>query len=325
MNTGFAGTVLGLDVGGGTIKIGSLRTGTNGSCESNPLQTPADPKEFLEMLGALPLLKDMTLLAFGIGIPGPVDLDGNIGQCPALPQWSNFPLGNALRRDWRGVPFVIGNDGNFAALAEYRTRFGDSPTPKTMVLATVGTGVGGGIVFQGKLLEGRVAEIGHMQIDTRQLPFQFDPTCSCGRKGHVEAFVGKTALDRYFDVIGELPLQHPLRQVGRSEWANQAFDLAEQDDELICDIFFKQAFILGMGFANLAATLDPDIFVIGGGFSKIRGQSYVDRYLYAVARGFELVAKPDYAPTKGLFQFAQTGNSAGWMGAAYRAMALIGA
>lgn len=338
MDAGFAGNFAGFDVGGSTIKTGSLST-NGGSRAGDILETPADPRKFLEMLADSSLLQDMTLLAFGIGIPGPVDLNGNIGECPALPQWSNFPLGNELRKHWRGVPFVIGNDANFATEAEHERRFGTSNEPKTMVMATIGTGVGGGIVFRGELLEGRTGEIGHLQVDTGLLltlpeeesrnyfPFRslnLRATCSCGRQGHIEAFVGKTALEHYFDAMGELPNGHPLRAATRNEWADRVFDLAQCGDDLVCKILFAQAFVLGMGFANLAAALDPDLFVIGGGYSKIKGQAYVDRYLFAVARGFELVAKPDYNPD-GLFQFAQTGNSAGWMGAAYRAMELIGA
>jgi glucokinase len=207
----------------------------------------------------------------GIGVcsPGPLDpLSGVVVNPPNLPCWRNFPLGDAVARAYR-VPAFIDNDGNAAALAE--ATWGAGKGYGNVFYATIGTGIGTGIVFDGKIYHGRTgaaAEGGHLTIDYR------GPLCGCGKRGCIEAFASGPAI-----------AERARRAVSLSKTPSMMLDLAGGRIEAITSEIVARAYaggdstatsvlsetvdLLSWWLGNIIDLLEPDVIVIGGGVASM--------------------------------------------------------
>ena len=190
----------------------------------------------------------------GIGSPGPLDAArGVVVHAPTLRGWDDVPL-VALASARLGLPVRIDNDANVAALAEWR--FGAARGLRHMVYVTVSTGIGGGIILDGKLLHGRnslAGEIGHMSITETPIP------CPCGGLGCWEALASGSALGRRATEAG-LIAEGPVT-------AREVAQRAEAGDETALRLLMEEARYLGIGFANLLHLYAPEMIVVGGGVS----------------------------------------------------------
>lgn len=207
-------------------------------------------------------------VAVGIGAAGFVDrTNGAVLFAPNL-AWRDEPLREAMQRRL-GLPVVVENDGNAAAWAEYR--FGAGRGEDHLVLVTVGTGIGGGIVLDGRLYRGRwgiAAEFGHVTVvDGGRL-------CGCGQRGCWEQYCsGRALVDRARHVADVLPADAAAllhRGGGRPEGitARDVTAAAQDGDPVAADCLARTATWLGRGLADLAAVLDPGRFVVGGGVAE---------------------------------------------------------
>jgi glucokinase len=193
------------------------------------------------------------LRGVGIGSPGPLDAAaGVVVHAPTLSGWDDVPLARLVEARL-GLPVRIDNDANVAALAEWR--FGAGRGLRHMVYVTVSTGIGGGVIVDGKLMHGRgslAAEIGHMVIT--EAPIR----CSCGGFGCWEALASGRALgQRATELGGWGPVS--ARDVAR---------LAEAGDATAARLLAEEARWLGIGFANLLHLYAPEMIVVGGGVSE---------------------------------------------------------
>jgi len=201
--------------------------------------------------------------AIGIASPGPLDpYTGTILATPNIPEWQNFPLASKLSKHF-GVPVYLDNDANMAGLAEWQ--YGAGKGHRDLVYITISTGIGGGVISSGHLLQGfhgMGAELGHMIIDPN------GPLCGCGYHGHVESFSSGPAIARYVNKQISIG-QNSTLQADPDLTAHQVADAAFQGDSLAISAFERAGHYLGIGVANYLAIFDPSILIFGGGVSQV--------------------------------------------------------
>ncbi|WP_426506230.1 ROK family protein [Dactylosporangium sp. McL0621] len=215
------------------------------------------------------------VVAVGLDTPGPASADGVISSKGATnfsqAAWWGYDFRGALERRL-GLPVVYNNDGNAAALYAHHVYFGPAADTKSSVSAIVGTGLGGGVIEQGKVIKGAAGmagELGHVQIPMHGLLEEGQPlpSCGCGFLGDVESVSSLTGIVRnllpYW--LSRFP-DHPLHGADSlKSAAKQVRSYAEQGDELALRIFEQQAMGLGRLFTIAANFTDPDCYFVGGG------------------------------------------------------------
>jgi glucokinase len=246
--------------------------------------------------------------AVGLGSPGTMDIqEGMLLDPPNLPGWVNFPirlrLGEALSK-----PTILQNDANAAAYGEYWSGAGRGTN--SLVMFTLGTGIGCGIIDHGKVIEGRHshgAECGHIII-------QMDGgrKCSCGRFGHLEAYASATALvKRAVEALAENPKSALADLHNHDELTSRTIhDAAEAGDPLATRLMSETARYLAVGAVSLMHTIDPDIVLFGGGMIAA-GEKFLDQ----IRTEIQKLAFPVPA-AKTRIEYAQLGGDAGFIGAA---------
>ena len=205
--------------------------------------------------------------AIGVGAPGPLNPNtGIIMEAPNLPGWFNVPLRTMVSERF-GRPTFIGNDANLAALAEYT--YGAGRGVSDLVYLTISTGIGSGVIADGRLLlgaSGLAAEAGHCVVDPN------GPPCSCGRPGHLEAFAAGPAITR--DVVTRLKAGKKSRLIKMTGGDLSKIDTrligeaARAGDKLAINAFHRAGHYLGIGIANLLHTFNPHMVVLGGSVTK---------------------------------------------------------
>jgi glucokinase len=273
--TGSAKGVLGVDIGGTKIAVGIVdRSGKILAQGRTPMVANGTPEVALDaVVSAIDsMLSPSAVDVEGIGIcaPGPLDpKSGIVLNPPNLPCWRNFPLAEKMRAKY-SVPVKVDNDANAAALAE--TLWGAAQSFRYVFYATIGTGIGTGIVFDGAIYHGKTGsagEGGHVSIDYR------GPVCLCGKRGCIEILAagpaigararakvaaepsrGKTILDLVKGDISSITSQH----VGK------AF---ESGDPLAREVLEETVHLLTIWLGNIVDLLDPDVIVVGGGVAAM--------------------------------------------------------
>ena len=241
------------------------------------------------------------VLGVGIGVPGPVDDEGNVNHCVNL-TWGAFNLHEALGK-LTGLRIKAGNDANVAALGEFYD--GGGKGSKSMLMVTIGTGIGGGFVYNGQILNGAhgvAGEIGHITIDR----FETE-RCSCGKCGCAEQYASARGMARLAKkrlLRDDTPSS--LRDVPEIT-AKTLFDHAAQGDRLAKQLLEEVFQILGVTLASGCCMVDPELVLLGGGVSKA-GQALID----GVFPHFEKFRFHASAGTR--FGLATLGNDAGIYG-----------
>ena len=197
--------------------------------------------------------------ALSVVVPGTVRAEeGIVSKAPNVPALDGFRLAAALGGELR-LPVILENDANAAAVGEMWQGAGRGH--KSVVCMTLGTGVGGGIIIDGKLLrgiDGSAGEIGHMSIEP------FGAPCGCGSRGCLEVYASATAIAR---MAREALPQYPhstLPASGRLT-AKDIYESGMAGDELALEVFRRMGMYLGIGMANLVNILNPEVIVVGGG------------------------------------------------------------
>ena len=300
----------GVDLGGTTVKIAYFdETGNliskweiptvtaNGGIQILP-DIAASIREFRQSGG----IQDADLLGVGIGVPGPVDSKGNVNRCVNL-GWGKFNISKELST-LTGLPVTAGNDANVAALGEFWK--GGGQGCNNMVFVTLGTGVGGGIVVEGRLLHGAHgagAEIGHMVLNRNETA-----VCGCGKRGCVEQYCSATGIVRLAkQALENSKEESTLRQL-TSPTCKDIFDAGKQGDQLALQVLDQYYAYMGEFLADVCCVVNPEVVVIGGGVSKagevlLDGlKPYFNKYVF-------------HAASEVKFTLASLGNDAGAYGA----------
>lgn len=243
--------------------------------------------------------------AVSIVVPGTVNVaEGTVVKAPNLPCLDGFRLAAALTQQLH-LPAIVENDANAAAVGEMWR--GAAIGCKTIICVTLGTGVGGGIILDGKLwrgVDGAAAEIGHMCVD----PFG-GVACTCGSRGCLEVFASATAIVR---MTREARPRYPdsVLQGKEDLTAETIFAAGKGGDELALEIFRRMGVYLGIGLANLINILNPEMIVIAGGVVNGWDLFATDMLQQVEERAFPLLA----ARVK--IERARCGDDAGLLGAA---------
>ena len=300
----------GVDIGGTTVKIAffdcngtllqkwEIKTNTENNGHAILPDIAASLKCFLEKEN----IRKEEIIGIGIGVPGPVDDAGVVNKCVNL-GWGKVNLCEELY-SLTGFSVKAGNDANVAALGECWQ--GAAKGCEDVVMATLGTGIGGGIVVRGKITNGAHGaggEIGHIVLE----PWETE-TCSCGKYGCAEQYCSATGVVRVAKrYLTEYADTSVLRQMEHME-CKDVFDAADKGDTAAKAILEQVYKYLGLFLANVCCVTDPEVILLGGGVSKtgealIRGtRKYFDRYAFHACRDTKIL-------------LAELGNDAGVYGA----------
>ncbi|MFB2935469.1 ROK family protein [Aerosakkonemataceae cyanobacterium BLCC-F154] len=289
--------VIGIDLGGTAIKLGRFLE--DGKCEeflTVLTPQPATPEAVIQALvAAIKPLRNAGVKAIGIGTPGPTDAAGKIAKIAInLAGWNDIPLAELLEKE-TGLPTIIANDANCAALGE--AWLGAGRNFRNLILLTLGTGVGGAIILDGKLFtghQGAAGELGLISLNPE------GPKCNSGNDGSLEQYVSVQAIRR---LTGLEPLE-----LG---------ELAEKGDRKALEFWQNYGKNLGVGLASLIYILTPEAIIIGGGVSASAKFFFpavlaeIERRVLPISRtGLQLV-------------LAELGNQAGMVGAAKLAWQML--
>ena len=300
----------GVDLGGTTVKIAyfdqegnmlekwEIPTVTeNGGAQILP-DIAASIRSFMDGNN----IADTAVLGIGIGVPGPVNSQGVVNKCVNL-GWGVFNIHEQLSA-LTGFPVKAGNDANVAALGEYWK--GGGQGCDNVVFATLGTGVGGGIIIDGKVIHGAHGaggEIGHMVLDKNETE-----SCGCGKKGCVEQYCSATGVVRVAKrTLANTDAPSSLRAV-ENLTCKDVFDASAAGDAVAAQILEQVYDYLGEFLGTLCSVVDPEAVVLGGGVSKAGqplldgARKYFHKYVFHAASNVR-------------FALASLGNDAGAYGA----------
>ena len=301
----------GVDIGGTTVKMGLFTV--DGKVTDKweiPTRKEENGKYILEDISKSVkerMQRDTLTLediaGLGIGVPGPVKEDGTVLKCANL-GWGVFNVADTVR-ELTGIENVkVGNDANVAALGEMWQ--GGGKGYSNLVAVTLGTGVGGGIIIDGRILtgtNGAGGEIGHIHIEDAETE-----TCGCKNKGCLEQYASATGVTRLANRrLAKDDAPSMLR--GGEISAKTVFDAVKAGDKVAIEIAEQFGEYLGKGLAAVASVVDPQIFVIGGGVSKAG-----DILFKYIEPSYKRCAFGPCKQTK--FALAKLGNDAGIYGAA---------
>lgn len=302
--------IFGVDVGGTSVKMGlfdmagmvidkwEIPTRTENGGE---LILPDIADSINQKITKEQYLKE-DIIGLGMAVPGPVNAAGVVNKAVNL-GWGVTPVKETMER-LCGIPAVVGNDANVAALGEMWK--GGGQGYDSLILVTLGTGIGGGVIVDGRLVtgvNGAGGEIGHMHVVDGE-----EEACNCGCKGCLEQYGSATGIvrlaKRYF---AKSDRPSPLRETDIT--AKAVFDAVAGGDEAAKEIAGEFGEILGKGLAMIASVLNPAAFVVGGGVSKA-GEVLFDY----IRPSFEKYVFPGAKDAK--LVLATLGNDAGIYGAA---------
>lgn len=304
--------VIGIDLGGTNLKAGivdtdgkilhrlSIKTNSHADSQIISSQILSLITEIIQSAHR----KESDMIGVGLGSPGLVDKKGEtILFSPNLPRWRNIPIKRIVAERF-SKPCILENDANAAAWGEKWV--GAGKEVRSMVMLTLGTGIGGGIVIDNKLWRGAnnvAGEIGHMVI-------QMDgPHCNCGNRGCVEVYASATGMVRRFKDVLKSGKTSSLK-ISDEITAKMINDVALQGDSASLDIIEETGRYLGIALINIMHVLNPEMIVLAGGMIG-SGELLMNPIRQVTQQG---AFEASYKDTK--IVFSQLGNDAGIIGAA---------
>ena len=301
----------GVDVGGTTVKLGlfttegiliekwEIKTNTSYNGENILL----DVAKAIEINIKKNKFQKREIIGIGLGVPGPVDEQGIVYKCVNL-GWDIFNVSKELEL-LTGYTVKVANDANVAALGEMWKGGGEGY--KDVIMFTLGTGVGGGVIINSKIITGKkgaAGELGHMPIILEN-----GELCGCGKKGCLETVASATGIVReakkYLQKTEEFSSLRTLDNIT----AKAIFDAAKEGDAISLILVEQLGKYLGLAAAYVSNVLDPEVFVIGGGVSKAG-----DILINVITKYYQMYAFQAHNVAK--FKIAKLGNDAGIIGAA---------
>jgi len=306
---------IGIDVGGMSFKGGIVNEAgdilfTHVESTKGVEGYPAMEEKLFLVVDALidqAKAQDWTIESIGVGVPGLADVESEIVVYCTNLGWNNVPLGTNLKAKY-GLPTYMDNDATVAGIAE--SAKGCTKGAANSVFITLGTGVGGGIIVNGKVTSGehnKGSEIGHMIVGENF----YD--CNCGNNGCLETFASATALMKDFQrrvAEGQETSLCADIDAAMETTAKEIFDGAKAGDPAAAAAVDRLAKYLGIGLANVVNMLDPELIALGGGVSKA-GDFLLDKVEAEMRK--RLVFK-EGAQTQ--LKIAELSNDAGIIGAA---------
>nr|MCR5586474.1 ROK family glucokinase [Lachnospiraceae bacterium] len=304
--------VYGIDIGGTTVKMGLFNdAGEMLDKWEIPTRKEDGGDHILDDIAASIVAKNEEkginpddILGAGMGVPGPVTSDGRVLNCVNL-GWGIFNVANKFSAVSNIAKVRVGNDANVAALGEQWK--GGGRGFGSIVMVTLGTGVGGGIIMDNHIVagsNGAAGEIGHITMNPEETR-----KCNCGKAGCLEQYASATGITRMSkEKLESTDTPSELRQYDIPITGKELFAAYKNDDALAKEIVETFSTYLGRGLAHVAQVIDPEAFVIGGGVSK-NGQIVID----VIQEKYEDYVM--FALKNKEFRLAELGNDAGMYGA----------
>ncbi|UCD63281.1 MAG: ROK family protein [Candidatus Zixiibacteriota bacterium] len=307
----------GIDIGGTNIKFGLFDAeGKILYREQRPTMAEKGPTPLLHLITNIAerlmyhaAEENYSVRWIGVGSPGAVDHRTGrvIGPCPNIEGWQGTEIAAAMR-ERLNMPVFVDNDVNSMALAE--TRFGAAMGARSVVCVTVGTGVGGGVIIDGKVVHGAnssAGELGHMTIEVD------GPLCACGNHGCIESFCSSQAIINRTRTKLKNGMSDIFRTVLDGSLDNltikKIFAAARKGDQTANEVVIETGRYLGVGLSGIVNLLNPEVVVIGGGITD-GGAGFVGAVNEEIKRRAFTSATENLTVTK-----AALGNDAGFMGA----------
>lgn len=304
---------IGIDLGATNLKAGLVtRAGKIVASEVVALGKNKSPAAIANLIArqvrAFQRDEARSIVAVGVGVPGIVDFErGIVHSSPNLPAWKNVPV-RALFSKKIGLPTVVDNDANMHAVGEHR--FGAGRGRRNMVLLTLGTGIGGGLILNGEIFhgdEGLAGEVGHIIIEPN------GAKCGCGRRGCWERYAASHAFE---ELIGLLP-EHERQALAKMALGlkpDYISILASGGNKAALKLWKYFGRYLGAGISILLNTLGVETFVVGGGISKSFELFGHEAKKSALSHTYK------YHSRRLVIRRAVLGNKAGIVGAAIEAL-----
>jgi glucokinase len=316
---------LGIDVGGTNTKIGLVdERGQTLAFEEIETQEPDGPQVAVDRMAeasrrvtTAALAAGLKVVRIGLGTPGTMDLpNGMLLDPPNLPNWWNFPIRDAVGTAC-GLPVSFVNDANAASFGEFW--IGTGKQHDSLVMLTLGTGVGGGIIVDGQLVNGCNSfgsECGHIIVD----PGPEALLCVWGGgRGQLEAYASASAVAQRAETAlraGATSSLTRLLMAGKAITAKRIYEAAEQGDAFSLKLIDETAFYLGIGVTTLVHTVDPGLVVLGGAMNFGGPTSTVgQKFLARIRQVFAERTFPNVLAGTTI-DFASLGGDAGYIGAA---------
>ena len=301
----------GVDIGGTTVKIGLFTTAGKllKSFEIPTDKTNSGENILPDIAKALRSYLEEHESSFdeiegiGMGIPGPILNDGTVNKCVNL-GWGVINAADILSNLCDGVPVKCGNDANVAALGEMWQ--GGGRGHQSIVMVTLGTGVGGGVIINGQIVSGANGaggEIGHIKVRDDE-----EETCGCGLHGHLEQYASANGIVRMANKLLASDSRPTVLRDAEVITSKVIFDAARNGDAVSVELVEALGKYLGTALSYISCVVDPEAFVIGGGVSKA-GDILIDTIRkYYRENAFHASRGTDFA-------LAELENEAGMYGA----------
>jgi glucokinase len=315
---------VGIDLGGTNIKLGVVDDlGRPLSWLSIPTEFHRGPEDAAQRTGAAVRevvakagLKPQAVAAVGLGSAGPMDIPAGIITTPInLKGWDNFPIRDRVSHHC-GMPVTFENDANAAAYGEFWVGVGRGY--RSLILLTLGTGIGTGIIIDDTVVRGENShggECGHIIIDFHENA----RPCGCGRRGHLEGYASATAVIKRTQEVLDAGRTSSLAQRmagGEKLTPKLVAEEAEAGDQLSLEIVMETARYIAIGAVSLMHTIGPDGVFLGGAMTFGGQQRPLGRrFLAAVQEEVRRLALPAFAARTAI-EFATLGGDAGYIGAA---------
>lgn len=301
----------GIDIGGTTVKLGYFtKEGELLNKWEIPTRTEhsgdyilEDVAQSIELFITDQKINREDIIGLGIGVPGPVTEDGTVIKCVNL-GWGVFNVSEKMEQ-LTGFKTKVNNDANVATLGEMWQ--GGGKGYKNLIMVTLGTGVGGGVIVNNEIItgtRGAAGEIGHIKVNRKE-----ETACNCGNKGCLEQYASATGVVREAKRLLDNTSEESSLRALEIITAKDIFDHAKNGDAIAKELVEIVGEYLGLALANVAGVVDPEVFVIGGGVSKA-GEILIT----TIKKHYENNVM--YALKDRKFALATLGNDAGIYGSA---------
>ena len=305
---------IGIDLGGTTVKTGLF---SMDGCLLNHTEIPTRSslgretiwKDIADSVRSLAAIEnaDLSSCRIGMGMPGPIETDGFLEAAVNLNMYNLYP-GKELSVFLDGMPVKVANDANAAALGEMWK--GGAQGYKNLILITLGTGVGSGVIIDGSVVygaHGLGGEIGHIWVNPDE-----PELCKCGGRGCLDQMASATGIVRNAHRFLAKSSQDSILRNRENLTAKDVIDAAKDGDEIAVEVVDYCMRFLGKAIADITYVIDPEVVVIGGGISK--AGTYILDLIFEHYRNFPMIKK-----CRTHFELAKLGGDAGMYGAAYLA------
>ena len=256
--------IITLDIGGTNIRCALFHTEKDQPIRIEKISTTTETESAIERIiqiidSVWP--KERQVLGIAAAAPGSIDVNENkVILAPNIKGWKDFELGSILEKRFN-VKVLVNNDARMAAIGEWK--HGAGRGHNDILYFTVSTGLGGGVITGGKVLQGAVGiatEVGHIVLDDN------GPACGCGKNGHFEAFSSGTGIQNF--VKQKIKEGHPTTLASKNPNTKMIAEAAKAGDQLSISAFKRAGYYLGIGVANYLHIFNPSCVIFGGGVSQ---------------------------------------------------------